>query len=97
MCVLVGVVVADDDDYSYVIPANYRIPSTYNFGAIPGPVFPYAYTIPVNPIIQPGYVAQTRGSEHRAPLPAAIGYASHHINIAPAPGTKQSYDSSDEY
>lgn len=95
MCVLVGVVVADDDDFRYVFPAGYPVPTTYNFGPVPGPVFPYAYTVPVKPV-QPGYVAQTIGTEHRAPLPAGGAYASHHINIAPAPGTYKRYEFQDD-
>jgi len=40
----------------------------------------------------PGYVAETPGSLHTAPLPVGPSgegfYASHHINNAAAPGTK---------
>ncbi|XP_069980237.1 uncharacterized protein [Penaeus vannamei] len=39
-------------------------------------------------MVQPGYVAQTKGSTHIAPLPSGLGYASHHINVADAPGTQ---------
>merc|ERR1712179_51281 len=40
------------------------------------------------PAIQGGYVAKTPGATHIAPLPAGIGFASHHINLAEAPGTE---------
>ena len=41
-----------------------------------------------NGTILPGvYVAQTKGSIHIAPLPAALGFSSYHINLQDAPGT----------
>lgn len=45
--------------------------------------------VAVQPIqaIQPGYVAATRGAVHIAPLPGNTPLASHHLNLAPAPGT----------
>merc|ERR1719187_572229 len=45
-------------------------------------ITPISYTVP-----HPGYVAKTPGSTHIAPLPAGLGYASHHINLTPAAGT----------
>ncbi|KAK3857224.1 hypothetical protein Pcinc_036507 [Petrolisthes cinctipes] len=83
VCVLAGMVMADHD-YRYVVP----IPSHFDYRAIPyiGNVFPPHYNY--NPaVIQPGYVAKTLGAEHYAPLPEGLGYASHHINVAPAPGS----------
>ncbi|ROT68340.1 putative elastin a [Penaeus vannamei] len=55
-------------------------------------VLPYSYGVqpityvakPVTTqVVQPGYVAQTKGSTHIAPLPSGLGYASHHINGRP--------------
>nr|XP_045600701.1 uncharacterized protein LOC123759613 [Procambarus clarkii] len=73
----------------------------YTGGVIPyagvahsGYGFPSVYSVPVQykpveaKVVQPGYVAKTPGSTHIAPLPAGLGYASHHINVAPAPGTQ---------
>ncbi|XP_042883348.1 sulfur globule protein CV3-like [Penaeus japonicus] len=71
----------------------------YTGGVLPytGSVLPYTYgaqpiTYVAKPVtthvVQPGYVAQTKGSTHIAPLPAGLGYASHHINVADAPGTQ---------
>merc|ERR1712121_117979 len=53
-------------------------------------VAPLTYNIApiVAPVVAPGYVAKTPGATHIAPLPAGIGYASHHINLAEAPGTE---------
>merc|ERR1712002_255621 len=45
-------------------------------------ITPISYSVP-----HPGYVAKTPGSTHIAPLPAGLGYASHHINLTPAAGT----------
>merc|ERR1711872_320337 len=55
---------------------------------------PLTYSLPaVAPIAVPavagGYVAKTPGATHIAPLPAGIGYASHHINLAAALGTEE--------
>merc|ERR1712121_488351 len=68
-------------------------------GIIPytGGAFPTVYTgtpivstyqvAAINPV--GGYVAKTLGNEHWAPLPAgSANFASHHINMAKAPGTK---------
>merc|ERR1712142_1427162 len=74
----VGSAVAPLTTYSH-LPA--RSPLTYShFPAIS----PLTYSLPaVAPIaLAPGYVAQTPGATHIAPLPAGIGYASHHINLA---------------
>lgn len=71
----------------------------YNAGVFPfsAGVLPYSYGVqpityvakPVTThVVQPGYVAQTKGSTHIAPLPSGLGYASHHINVADAPGTQ---------
>lgn len=38
--------------------------------------------------VQAGYVAKTPGVTHVAPLPEGLGYASHHLNLQPAPGTE---------
>ncbi|CAL4090897.1 unnamed protein product, partial [Meganyctiphanes norvegica] len=59
-------------------------PLTYSH--IPA-VAPLTYA--VSPAVAPGYVAKTLGATHIAPLPAGIGYASHHINLAAAPGTEE--------
>merc|ERR1739840_86461 len=45
-------------------------------------------TYAVAPAVAPGYVAKTPGATHIAPLPAGLGYASHHINLAAAPGSE---------
>nr|XP_027224108.1 uncharacterized protein LOC113816268 [Penaeus vannamei] len=66
----------------------------YNAGVFPfsAGVLPYSYGVqpityvakPVTThVVQPGYVAQTKGSTHIAPLPSGLGYASHHINRRP--------------
>ncbi|XP_068207617.1 uncharacterized protein [Palaemon carinicauda] len=57
------------------------LPATYSLGA---PAFTTYQVAPA-----PGYVAKTLGSEHIAPLPAgSANFASHHINVARAPGTE---------
>lgn len=67
-----------------VVPVPYT-----SYGASP---YFYYQAAPVRyaayPAVQPGYVAKTPGAEHYAPLSPALGYASHHINIKPAPGTE---------
>merc|ERR1719153_950494 len=76
--------------------------TTYTAGAAIAPLTyshlpaysPLTYNLPaVAPIAVPavagGYVAKTPGATHIAPLPAGIGYASHHINLAAAPGTEE--------
>jgi len=65
----------------------------YGYGALP-----YAVHTPVVKVVKtvaapaPGYVAETPGSLHTAPLPVGPSgdgfYASHHINTAKATGTK---------
>merc|ERR1712142_935121 len=58
-------------------------------------ISPLTYSLPavapiaLAPAVAPGYVAKTPGATHIAPLPAGIGYASHHINLAAAPGTEE--------
>merc|ERR1712215_118198 len=59
--------------------------SALSYSALPA-IAPLTYNIA--PAVAPGYVAQTPGATHIAPLPAGIGYASHHINLADAPGTE---------
>ncbi|XP_068207616.1 uncharacterized protein [Palaemon carinicauda] len=61
------------------------LPATYSLGT---PAFTtYQVSAAVAPA--PGYVAKTLGSEHVAPLPAgSANFASHHINVAKAPGTE---------
>lgn len=65
------------------------VPLPYSYGVLPyhvpfsAGVVPYAV-----PVVHPGYVAKTPGATHIAPLPEGLAYASHHINAAPAPGTK---------
>lgn len=77
----------------------------YGYGALPAlpvhgygalPVVKYAPVPVVKTVVvpAPGYVAQTRGSLHTAPLPVGPSgetpsgaYASHHINLQPAAGT----------
>merc|ERR1719193_773036 len=54
-----------------------HIASPITYSALP--------TVAVAPAVAPGYVAKTPGATHIAPLPAGIGYASHHINLAAAP------------
>ncbi|CAL4169368.1 unnamed protein product [Meganyctiphanes norvegica] len=62
-------------------------PLTYShFPAVAPAYAPLTYA--VAPAVHPGYVAKTPGATHIAPLPAGIGYASHHINLASAPGTE---------
>merc|ERR1711872_955637 len=76
--------------------------TTYTAGAAISPLTyshlpaysPLTYSLPaVAPIAVPavagGYVAKTPGATHIAPLPAGIGYASHHINLAAALGTEE--------
>jgi hypothetical protein len=62
----------------------------YGYGALP-----VVRTVPVVKTVAvpaPGYVAETPGSLHTAPLPVGPSgdgfYASHHINTAKAAGTK---------
>lgn len=65
-----------------VFPYNYgTLPTMYSFA-------PVQYKAVQTSVLAPGYVAKTPGAEHIAPLPAGLGYASHHINLAKAPGTK---------
>ncbi|XP_066951531.1 uncharacterized protein [Macrobrachium rosenbergii] len=64
-----------------VLPTTYSVlPTTYVAA-------PQIQTVQAS-VVAPGYVAKTPGSEHVAPLPAGLGYASHHINLAKAPGTQ---------
>merc|ERR1712215_321281 len=60
--------------------------SALSYSALPA-IAPLTYNI-APAAVAPGYVAQTPGATHIAPLPAGIGYASHHINLAEAPGTE---------
>ncbi|KAK8741068.1 hypothetical protein OTU49_002476 [Cherax quadricarinatus] len=62
-----------------VIPYSGAVPTVYSL--------PLQYKPIETKIVQPGYVAKTPGATHIAPLPAGLGYASHHINTAAAPGT----------
>ena len=67
--------------YVVQLPAQVPLPLAYHS---PLSVVPYISY----PVVQPGYVAKTPGAEHYAPLPEGLAYASHHINIGPAPGTE---------
>merc|ERR1719370_49961 len=76
-----------------VAPITYTNLGYSNLGAIS----PLSYshlpaiapvTYAVAPAVAPGYVAKTPGATHIAPLPAGLGYASHHINLAAAPGSE---------
>lgn len=71
---------------AFIVPVPYVSPAItpYKFPAYQPAVVPYS--VVANPIA-PGYVAKTRGAEHYAPLPEGLAYASHHINVNPAPGT----------
>merc|ERR1711890_24932 len=82
--------------YSSPYLAGYPAYYGYNhYGYAARPVVKY-----VQPVVKtvavaapaPGYVAETPGSLHTAPLPVGPSgdgfYASHHINNAAAPGTK---------
>ncbi|XP_064082127.1 uncharacterized protein LOC135198480 [Macrobrachium nipponense] len=78
-----------------VLPTTYgALPTTYSalpttYGVLPTTYVaaPQIQTVQAS-VVAPGYVAKTPGSEHIAPLPAGLGYASHHINLAKAPGTQ---------
>ncbi|CAL4125228.1 unnamed protein product, partial [Meganyctiphanes norvegica] len=88
-----------DAGYPYTDALGFSVPkglphTTYNLADV-APAFTYSHipafaplTYAVAPAVAPGYVAQTLGATHIAPLPAGIGYASHHINLAAAPGTE---------
>merc|ERR1711970_23222 len=93
---LTGGVIPIDGGYPYTDALGFstysHAPITYSTGlsalsysALPA-IAPLTYNIA--PAVAPGYVAQTPGATHIAPLPAGIGYASHHINLADAPGTE---------
>ncbi len=73
-----------------VVPAPYINP--YAFPNYQPAVIPTFYSVApkavIAPIVQPGYIAKTPGAEHYAPLPEGLAYASHHINLKPAPGTE---------
>merc|ERR1719308_166203 len=66
-----------------VSPLTYSHISPLTYSHLPPPI-----TYSVGTAVHPGYVAKTPGATHIAPLPAGIGYASHHINLADAPGTE---------
>lgn len=79
--------------YRYDVPATPVAYSSQTY-VQPSPVFYSAPVVQAAPAavsysaaVQPGYVAKTKGSEHYAPLPEGLGYASHHINLQNAPGT----------
>ncbi|XP_068207619.1 uncharacterized protein [Palaemon carinicauda] len=63
------------------------LPSTYSLLPTTYVAAPRIQTVQTS-VVAPGYVAKTPGAEHIAPLPSGLGYASHHINLAKAPGTK---------
>ncbi|XP_066951532.1 uncharacterized protein [Macrobrachium rosenbergii] len=79
-----------------VIPYTGVVPQAAGFLPINTGIIPQAGIIPGITTYQvsavapaPGYVAKTLGSEHVAPLPAgSANFASHHINVAKAPGTE---------
>lgn len=74
---------------SYVSP-QYIVPTHYKTYVKPEPVVnvvPITYKAAAVAAVEPGYVAKTPGSVHKADLPAGLGFASHHINLQPAPGT----------
>merc|ERR1719402_288935 len=83
--------------YPHGVPTYYGY-NHYGYAAHPAvlpvykPVVPVVKTVAVAAAPAPGYVAETPGSLHTAPLPIGPSgegaYASHHINNAPAPGTK---------
>merc|ERR1711887_126791 len=92
---LTGGVIPIDGGYPYTDAlgfSTYSHPFTYSAGLpltyshLPA-IAPLTYA--VAPAIQGGYVAKTPGATHIAPLPAGIGFASHHINLAEAPGTEE--------
>merc|ERR1711962_436064 len=74
-----------------VAPLTYsHLPLTYShFPALSPITYSALPTVALAPAVAPGYVAKTPGATHIAPLPAGIGYASHHINLAAAPGTEE--------
>jgi len=73
-----------------IIPYTAGALPAVNYGVLPT-TYVAPQTIQLQPVqtnvVAPGYVARTPGSEHVAPLPSGLGYASHHINLAKAPGT----------
>lgn len=73
-------------------PGYYSGYNHYGYAAAPfRHVLPVVKTVAVAAAPAPGYVAETPGSLHTAPLPVGPSgegfYASHHINTDPAPGT----------
>merc|ERR1719239_348979 len=96
--ILGGAAIPIDGGYPYTDALGFNIPNalpltyshtplTYShYPAVAPAIAPLTYA--VAPAVHPGYVAKTPGATHIAPLPAGIGYASHHINLASAPGTE---------
>ncbi|CAL4125232.1 unnamed protein product, partial [Meganyctiphanes norvegica] len=89
-----GAAIPIDAGYPYTDALGFSFPrglplTTYAHGAVAPAItysnLPYA----AFPAVHPGYVAKTPGATHIAPLPAGIGYASHHFNLAAAPGTEE--------
>ncbi|XP_077285914.1 uncharacterized protein LOC143911064 [Arctopsyche grandis] len=72
---------------TYVDTGFKSFPFAYPAFGFSAPLAYFTQPQVVAPIVQPGYVAATRGSLHIAPLPDNTPYASHHLNLAPAPGT----------
>ncbi|XP_037068238.1 uncharacterized protein LOC119089584 isoform X2 [Pollicipes pollicipes] len=74
------------------LPATYSGLHAVAYSAPAVHIQPQITTYSLNPIAHevnyahPGYVAVTPGAKHVAPLPYAG--ASHHVNLANAPGTK---------
>merc|ERR1719308_601119 len=79
-----GAAIPIDGGYPYTDALGFDIPkalpvSPLTYSHIPAPI-----TYSVGTAVHPGYVAKTPGATHIAPLPAGIGYASHHINLPDA-------------
>merc|ERR1712212_56747 len=79
--------------YGAGVPLTYGAGPITTYAAAPAlRIQPHITKYSVKPIAHeinyahPGYVAVTPGAKHIAPLP--FGRASHHVNLAKAPGTE---------
>ena len=74
---------------AYSSPVIHSSPVVYSAPSVQysAPSVQYSAPVVTGTAVEPGYVARTLGVEHKADLPEGLGYASHHINIQPAPGT----------
>ena len=68
-------------------PIAYSSPVIHSSPVVYSAPIQYSAPVVTGTAVEPGYVARTLGVEHKADLPEGLGYASHHINIQPAPGT----------